>query len=122
MRHFIVARPVAARALGVSQAPMAAALVTLGSFAQAGAAGRLRTAAGAIDLAAIAAATDEHLRPAAGTQEEAARGMHRRSPWNAEDRDRYRQGAQAVEYSGCTRPCARPRGLTPVSCVGATSE
>lgn len=39
----------------------------------------------AIALAAIATATDQHLGSAAGTQEQAARGLHRRSPANAED-------------------------------------
>src|SRR5260221_2248997 len=116
MRHFIVSHPVTASALSVREAPAATALVTLGGFTQVGAAGRLRTAAGAIDLAAIAAAANEHLRPAAGTQEEAARGLHRRSPWNAEDRDRYRQGARAVEYCGCTFLCPAPWPDTRVLC------
>src|SRR5260370_31027275 len=80
MRHFIVSHPVTASALSVREAPAATALVTLGGFTQAGAAGRLRTAAGAIDLATIAAAANEHLRPAAGTQEEAAPGLHPRAP------------------------------------------
>jgi hypothetical protein len=39
----------------------------------------------AIALTAIATTTDQHLGPAAGTQEQAARGLHRRSPANAED-------------------------------------
>jgi hypothetical protein len=76
MRHFIVLRPIATGALRMGKTPAARALVTLRRFAQARTPGCLRTAAGAIDLAAITAAANEHLRAAAGTQEETARGQH----------------------------------------------
>jgi hypothetical protein len=76
MRHFIVLRPIAAGALRLGKTPAARALVTLSRFAQARAQGCLRTAVGAIDLASITAAADEHLRAAAGAQEETARGQH----------------------------------------------
>ncbi|SIT51372.1 hypothetical protein BN2476_1180012 [Paraburkholderia piptadeniae] len=76
MRHFIVLRPIATGALRVGKTPAARALVTLSRFAQARAPGCLRTAARAIDLASITAAADEHLRAAAGAQEETARGQH----------------------------------------------
>ena len=89
MRHFIALRPIATGALRMGKTPAARALVTLSRFAQAGAPGCLRTAAGAIDLAdAITSAANEHLRAAAGAQEETARGQlasgiafgHQRSP------------------------------------------
>ncbi len=86
MRHFIESCPVTTGALRMGKTSTARVLVTLGRFAQTHAAGRLGTAVGAIDLAAITAATNEHLRPTAGAQKEAARGLHRRSPWNAEGR------------------------------------
>ena len=76
MRHFIVLRPIAAGALRMGKTPATGALVTLSRFAQARAPGRLRTAAGAIDLASITSAANEHLRAAAGAQEETARGQH----------------------------------------------
>ena len=115
MRHFIESCPVTTGALRMGKTSTARVLVTLGRFAQTHAAGRLGTAVGAIDLAAITAATNEHLRPTAGAQKEAARGLHRRSPWNAEGRS-YRQGPPAVEYCGCTCACACPLALH-MSCV-----
>lgn len=76
MRHFIALRPIATGALRMGKTPAARALVTLSRFAQAGAPGCLRTAAGAIDLASITSAANEHLRAAAGAQEETACGQH----------------------------------------------
>lgn len=76
MRHFIVLRPIAAGALRMGKTSAARALVTLSRVAQARAPGFLRTAAGTIDLASVTAAADEHLRAAACTQEETARGRH----------------------------------------------
>jgi len=76
MRHFIALRPIAAGALRMGKTPAARALVTLSRVAQARAPGCLRTAAGAIDLASVTAAANEHLRAAAGAQEETARGQH----------------------------------------------
>lgn len=86
MRHFIDSCPVTPGALRMGETSTARMLVTPGRFAQTRAASRLGTAVGAIDLAAIAAATNEHLHPTVGAQKEAARGLHRRSPWNAEGR------------------------------------
>jgi hypothetical protein len=109
MRHFIDSCPVTSGALRMGETSTARVLVTLGRFAQARAASRLGTAVGAIDLAAIAAATNEHLCPTAGAKEQAARGLllaiafgHRRSDQNAED-ERIDRSAPAVEYCGCTR-------------------
>lgn len=109
MRHFIESCPVTTGALRMGETPTARVLVTPGGFTQARVAGRLGTAVGAIDLAAIAAATNEHLCPTAGAKEQAARGLplaiafgHRRSDRNAED-ERIDRSAPAVEYCGCTR-------------------
>jgi hypothetical protein len=76
MRHFIESRPIATGALRMGKTPAARVLVTPGRFAQARTPRRLGTAIGAIDLAAITAAANEHLRAAAGAQEETARGQH----------------------------------------------
>jgi hypothetical protein len=109
MRHFIESRPIAAGALRMGKTSTARVLVTPGRFAQTRAPRRVGTAVGTIDLAAIAAATNEHLLPTAGAKEEAARGLplgiafgHRRSDRNAED-ERIDRSAPAVEYCGCTR-------------------
>lgn len=109
MRHFIESCPVTPGALRMGKTSTARVLVTPGRFAQTRAASRLGTAVGAIDLAAIAAATNEHLCPTAGAKEQAARGLllgiafgHRRSNRNAED-ERIDRSAPAVEYCGCTR-------------------
>ena len=109
MRHFIESRPVTTGALRMGETSTARMLVTPGRFAQTRAASRLGTAVGAIDLAAVTAAANEHLRPTAGAEEEAARGLplaiafgHRRSNRNAED-ERIDRSAPAVEYCGCTR-------------------
>jgi hypothetical protein len=76
MRHFIVLRPIATGALRMGKTPAARTLVTSSRVAQARAPGCLRAAAGAIDLASVTAAANEHLRAAAGAQEETARGQH----------------------------------------------
>ena len=59
--------------LRMGNATTAARLVALSGLAQGLAPGDLGTAAGTIDLAAIAAAADEHLRTATGTQKETRR-------------------------------------------------
>ena len=56
--------------LRMGNATTAARLVTLSGLAQPLAPGDLGTAAGTIDLAAIAAAADQHLRAATDTQKE----------------------------------------------------
>lgn len=108
MRHFIVSRSITTGALRMGKTPAARTLVTLSRFAQARAPGRLRTAAGAIDLASIAAAANEHLRPAAGAQEEAARGQHRRSPWNADGRSISTGSAQPWNTAAARVPVLGP--------------
>jgi hypothetical protein len=123
MRHFIASCTVTASALGMSEAPAATVLIALASFADAGAPGGPCTVGSAIDLTAIAAATNEHLRPAAGTQKEAARGLHptgisfghRRSLWNAEEGSistgRASRGILRLHASLCQAPWPRTRVL-----------
>jgi hypothetical protein len=72
MRHILLPRPIAMGTLRMGNATTAARLVALSGLAQPFAPGDLGTAAGTIDLAAITAAADEHLRAATGTQKETA--------------------------------------------------
>jgi len=70
MRHILSPRPIAMGTLRMGNATTAARLVALSGLAQPLAPGDLGTAAGTIDLAAIAAAADQHLRAATDTQKE----------------------------------------------------
>src|SRR6266478_2394573 len=72
MRHILLPRPIAIGTQRMGNATTAARLVALSGLAQPLAPGDLGTAAGTIDLAAIAAAADEHLSAATGTQKETA--------------------------------------------------
>jgi hypothetical protein len=80
MRHFIVPAAIAAHPFGVSKSPVATALIALTGFAHAGLARDLRAVAVAVNLAAVATAAHDDLRPAAGAHKEAACGRHRQSP------------------------------------------
>jgi hypothetical protein len=78
MRHILLPCPIAMGPYRMSQAPAAARLVaptggTLGVIS-----GLLRTAAGTIDLTAVAAAANKHLRPTTDTHEQPGRHLHRR--------------------------------------------
>jgi len=84
MRHDFIAGPVTSGASRMQMAAATGALIAPAGVAHARPSHR-PGALGAIALAAITTATDQHLGPAAGTQEQAARGLHRRSPANAED-------------------------------------
>ena len=68
MRHFIVAAAIAAHPFGVRKAAVAGALVALTRHTHAGLMGEQRTA---IDLAAVATAANDDLRPATGADKEA---------------------------------------------------
>ncbi|TCG03140.1 hypothetical protein BZM27_50755 [Paraburkholderia steynii] len=71
MRHFIVPAAIAAHAFGVRKAAVAGALVALAGHTHAGLMGEQRAVAVAIDLAAVATAADDDLRPAASADKEA---------------------------------------------------
>ena len=72
MRHFIVAAAIAAHPFGVRKTAVAGALVALTGHTHAGLMGEQRTVAVAIDLAAIATAANDDLRPAAHAHEQSA--------------------------------------------------
>src|SRR6516164_4164578 len=78
MRHVVLPGAPATGPHRMGQAPAAARLVaptggTLGVIS-----GLLRTAAGTIDLTAVAAAANKHLRPTTDTNEQPARRRQRR--------------------------------------------
>jgi hypothetical protein len=70
MRHFFVARPVATLSRGMAAASRPAVLVALSGTLDCAAPGLPRAISGAIDLAAVAAATDHDLHPTAGAQKQ----------------------------------------------------
>src|SRR5258708_34364316 len=70
MRHILLARSLGTGTQGMSAAAAVARLVPPSGRALPLAPRQSGTAAGTIDLAAIAAAADEHLRAATGTQKE----------------------------------------------------
>ena len=91
MRHVIFLPPplaVAAGAFGMGKAPAAAPLVAPPGFALRFPAGRLRTVRAAIDLAMVAAASNDDLGAAAPAQEQSAHRVHRLSPASRENLDR----------------------------------
>jgi hypothetical protein len=77
MRHVFLPGAPAAATHGMVHATAAARLVTSARSALGLMPGFLRAAAGAVDLAAITAAADEHLSVAANTQEQPCRPFHR---------------------------------------------
>ena len=70
MRHILLPRPMATGTERMGNATAVARLVALSGRALPLAPGDLGTAVGTIDLAAIAAATDQHLNAATDTQKE----------------------------------------------------
>jgi hypothetical protein len=70
MRHILLPCPIATGTQRMDDATVVACLVPLSGRALPLAPSQSGTAAGTIDLAAIAAAADEHLRAATGTQKE----------------------------------------------------
>jgi hypothetical protein len=69
MRHFFVARPVAALSSGVTASPRLTILVAPSGTLHRAAPGLSRTIPSAIDLPAVAAATDHGLHAAARAEE-----------------------------------------------------
>jgi hypothetical protein len=70
MRHFFIARPVAALSSGVAASPRWTILVALSGTLDRPAPSLPRAIPGTINLAAIAAAADHSLPPAAGAEEQ----------------------------------------------------
>ena len=73
MRHFLLSRPPAAHPGRVHAAASMARLVAPPGPLDGSLPGRFGTAAGAVDLAAVAATANDHLPAAAGAQEQTAR-------------------------------------------------
>ena len=69
MRHFVLARTVAALALGMLETPGFGVLIAPRGGPLRLAPGRLRTLPTAIDIAPIAAPADHHLTSTPGTEE-----------------------------------------------------
>lgn len=77
MRHVLVSRSIATRPLGVGKAPRAAGLIASPGLVHRGAPRDLRTGSPAIDVAAIAARTQHHLRAATRAHEQPSCLAHR---------------------------------------------
>ena len=71
MRHFILAAAIAAHPFGMREAAVTTALIALPGHAHAGLTCELRTVTVAVDLAAVATAANDDLRPATGANKEA---------------------------------------------------
>ncbi|WP_168787459.1 hypothetical protein [Paraburkholderia aromaticivorans] len=76
MRHFILAVAIAAHPFGVCDTVVAAVLVAFASLAHAGVARKLRAVAFAIDLVAVATATNNDPQPAAGAYKQSIQRQH----------------------------------------------
>jgi hypothetical protein len=74
MRHVLAACAIAAGSFGMGEASAAAGLVASSRVTPGPAAGLRRAIAGAVDLAAVATATDQDLRTAPDTDEQPSRG------------------------------------------------
>jgi hypothetical protein len=70
MRHFLFSGAIATASRGMGETAAVAPLVALSGRALSFAPGEPGAAVGTIDLAAIAAAADEHLSAATGTEKE----------------------------------------------------
>ena len=70
MRHFFVARPVAALSSGMAASPCRTILVALSGTFDRAAPDPLGAISGTINLAAVAAAADQHLHPTARAKEQ----------------------------------------------------
>jgi hypothetical protein len=70
MRHFLAARPIATRPIGMREPSPEAALVTPSSSTLCALPGACGAVSGTVDLAAIAAAADQALGAAGGAQKQ----------------------------------------------------
>lgn len=114
MRHDFIAGPVTSGASRMQMAAATGALIAPAGVAHARPPHRPGARSCAIALTAIATTTDQHLGPAAGTQKQAARGLHRRSPANAEDEADVRLDGWAM----AAIPCHAIRRLPITQTVG----
>src|SRR5436190_16117812 len=80
MRHVLLLGTIATGPRRMGQATAAAGLVALAGSALGVMSGLLRTAAGAVNLAAVAATADQHLSLAADTHQQPGRRFHRLAP------------------------------------------
>ena len=78
MRHILLPGAPATGPYRMGQAPAAARLVASTRSTLSVISGLLRTAAGTIDLTAVAAAANKHLRPTTDTHEQSGRRLYRR--------------------------------------------
>jgi len=118
MRHVLLSGTVTAAAFGVGKAAATAGLVAPARLTNRVTSGRLRTVRGAINLATVAVAANDHLRPTAHAEKESARGFHWRPKARQGGLDR---GFKLVKYSPCTRAQAR-RGARHRSGLGGLSR
>jgi hypothetical protein len=100
MRHILLLGAISASPFGMRPAAAPTCLIASARQALCLTTRRLCAARGAVDLAAVAVAANKHLRPAARTEEEAARGLHWRQTSCQGGLDRDWKG---VEYFPCTR-------------------
>jgi hypothetical protein len=118
MRHFFAARPVATLSSGVPASPCLTILVALSGALKRAVPGSLGAIRGTINLAAIAAAADHNLQPAARAEEQPRRrclDMERQHAWwtNATI-------ARILTLHTCPARCgARRRAKPPSSDLGA---
>jgi hypothetical protein len=80
MRHFFVFRPVTALALGVGMTASPAGLIAATGGTDSGASSLRRTRLGAVTLASITVAANDHRRTAAGTKVVSSCGSHGQRP------------------------------------------
>jgi hypothetical protein len=125
MRHLISLVAKAAHPGGMRSTPAPAMLVAAASLPLTRPTGSLRAVATAVDLATIATAADDDLRPATGAHVQAARGLHWRFLQNAKDEESNKVDGPHEQCDtdgshGClSRPTGRPCGYP---CGGAAAD
>jgi hypothetical protein len=126
MRHLISLVAKAAHPGGMRRTSAPAALVAATSFPLIGPPGSQRAVATAVDLATIATAADDDLRPATGAHVQAARGqLHWRFLQNAKEEesnkvDGPREQCDTDRSHGC--PAGRQACHVDIPCGGAAPD